>query len=221
MSVTFSLGIIESDPIVKEGLIHVLGKRPPRVARAWSSVDAACSEQPSVHGMSVVLVGAIDSGALEPEEAARLRQLYPGARIALLVSKYSNLTEREAIAAHVDGALLRSSAPANLRRSLELIALGEGVFPLPSVQSEVDQPSAATIAARGEESIEKLSARELQVIDGLAEGWPNKLIARRLGITDATVKVHVKSILRKTGASNRTEAALLAQSLGIGGHGVH
>lgn len=221
MSVTFPLAIIEPDPIVREGLIHVLGGRPLRVVRAWSSVEAACSEQSAIHELYVVLVSAIGSVPLEPEEAERLRERYPTARIALLVSEYSTLTERQAIGANIAGALLRSSPPTNLRKSLELIALGEGVFPLPSVQSEVDPSSVATIAASAKESIEKLSARERQVIAGLAEGLPNKLIARRLCITDATVKVHVKSVLRKTGVSNRTEAALLALSLGIGGHGVH
>lgn len=221
MSVTFPLAIITPDPILREGLIQVLGRRPLRVVWVWSSVDEACSEQSTVQPPYLVLVSAIDSGALEPEEAARLREVYPAARIVLLVSEYSTLTQSQAITAHLDGALLRSSPPANLRKSLELIALGEGVFPLPSIQSDVDQPSAALIVARGKESIEKLSAREHQVIKGLAEGLPNKLIARRLCITDATVKVHVKSVLRKTGASNRTEAALLAQSLGIGGQGVH
>lgn len=221
MSVIFPLAIIAPDPILREGLIHVLGRRPLRVAQAWSSVDAACSEQSTVEELYVVLVSTKDSSALEPEEAARLRQVYPAGRIVLLVSEYSTMTQSQAISAHVDGALLRSSPPANLRKSLELIALGEGVFPLPSVQSDVDQPSAQLILARGKESIDKLSARERQVIKGLAEGLPNKLIARRLCITDATVKVHVKSVLRKTGVSNRTEAALLAQSLGIGGQGVH
>lgn len=221
MSVTFPVAIITPDPILREGLIHVLGKRPLRVAQAWSSVDAVCSEQSTVQELYVVLVSAIDSRVLEQAEAARLRQVYPAGRIVLLVSEYSTMTQSQAISAQVDGVLLRSSPPANLRKSLELIALGEGVFPLPSVQGAVDRRSAALISTRGGESIEKLSVRERQVIKGLAEGLPNKLIARRLCITDATVKVHVKSVLRKIGVSNRTEAALLAQSLGIGGQGVH
>lgn len=221
MSVTFSLAIIEPDPIVREGLIHVLGRRPLRIVRAWCSIDAACSEQDAIHEFDVILVSGIESGALRPEEAVRLRQRYPAARIALLLSEYSPQTERQAMAAKVEGALLRSSPPDNLRRKLELIALGEGVFPLPTVEVEAEKPSASTIKGQAKGSIKMLSARERQVFDGLAEGLPNKLIARRLSITDATVKVHVKSVLRKTGVSNRTEAALLAQGLGIGGHGLH
>ncbi|MXQ14650.1 hypothetical protein GR328_25015 [Microvirga makkahensis] len=55
-----------------------------------------------------------------------------------------------------------------------------------------------------------LSARETQILDCLREGSPNKVIARKLDITEATIKVHVKAILRKIGASNRTQAAMWA-----------
>ncbi len=57
-----------------------------------------------------------------------------------------------------------------------------------------------------------LSEREVQVVNLLCNGSPNKIIARELGISEATVKVHVKAILRKTRARNRTEAALLFSS---------
>jgi two-component system, NarL family, nitrate/nitrite response regulator NarL len=61
-----------------------------------------------------------------------------------------------------------------------------------------------------------LSVREMAVLMGLREGQPNKEIARGLGITEATVKVHVKAILRKARVRNRTQVALWAAELGIG-----
>jgi two-component system nitrate/nitrite response regulator NarL len=54
----------------------------------------------------------------------------------------------------------------------------------------------------------KLSSRELMVLQLVAEGMANKMIARRLDLTEATVKVHIKSILRKLGLANRTQAAV-------------
>ncbi|PVE20919.1 hypothetical protein DC522_29550 [Microvirga sp. KLBC 81] len=56
----------------------------------------------------------------------------------------------------------------------------------------------------------KLSAREAEVLRCLREGAPNKVIARQLDVAEATVKVHIKMILRKIGVSNRTQAALWA-----------
>jgi DNA-binding NarL/FixJ family response regulator len=55
-----------------------------------------------------------------------------------------------------------------------------------------------------------LTPRQLEVLDRLREGKPNKLIARDLNMTEATVKVHVRQIMRKLGAANRTQAVLCA-----------
>jgi len=59
-----------------------------------------------------------------------------------------------------------------------------------------------------------LTPRQTHVLHLLQEGFPNKVIAARLGMTESTVKVHVRQIMRRLGAKNRTEAALLAQRLG-------
>jgi two-component system nitrate/nitrite response regulator NarL len=54
----------------------------------------------------------------------------------------------------------------------------------------------------------------MRILDSLVEGDPNKIIARKIGAAEATVKVHVKSILRKLGVANRTQAAMWAMSSG-------
>lgn len=63
--------------------------------------------------------------------------------------------------------------------------------------------------------VEELTAREQEVLQLLAEGLPNKAIARRLGISEHTVKYHVNAILGKLGAQSRTEAVVLATRLGL------
>lgn len=62
-----------------------------------------------------------------------------------------------------------------------------------------------------------LSAREAHVLECLTRGLPNKVIAQEMGITDATVKVHIKSLLNKIGARNRTQAAMWAVQHGYAG----
>jgi DNA-binding NarL/FixJ family response regulator len=62
---------------------------------------------------------------------------------------------------------------------------------------------------------EELTARELQVLQALAEGLPNKAIALRLGISEHTIKFHVNSILSKLGAQSRTDAVVRASRLGL------
>jgi len=61
-----------------------------------------------------------------------------------------------------------------------------------------------------------LTPRETEIIEHLAEGQSNKVIARELGITDGTVKLHVKAILRKLNISSRVEAAVIAVEQGLG-----
>jgi len=73
---------------------------------------------------------------------------------------------------------------------------------------EARDPSSASL-------VEELTPRELEVLGLLAEGLPNKAIARRLGISDHTVKFHVNAVLGKLGAQSRTEAVVRATRLGL------
>lgn len=85
----------------------------------------------------------------------------------------------------------------------------------------LDLPLAATslaipaTLAGGTQTMEPLTARELQVLQLVAQGLPNKGIARRLGITENTAKFHVASLSGKLGASSRTEAVTLAARRGL------
>ena len=67
----------------------------------------------------------------------------------------------------------------------------------------------------GEEAVEPLTPREIEVLELLAEGLPNKAIAERLAISDQTVKFHVASIAAKLGAANRTDAVRRAVRRGL------
>ena len=86
------------------------------------------------------------------------------------------------------------------------VPVGRAVMARPS---SVDEPSDDT------EYEEPLTAREVEVLELLAEGLPNKSIAARLGISDQTVKFHVASICGKLGAANRTDAVRRAVRRGL------
>jgi DNA-binding CsgD family transcriptional regulator len=77
------------------------------------------------------------------------------------------------------------------------------------------RPSSVDELASGDDYEEPLTAREVEVLQLLAEGLPNKSIAARLGISDQTVKFHVASICGKLGAANRTQAVRLAVRRGL------
>lgn len=115
----------------------------------------------------------------------------------------------------VDGFLLEETSADALLASLHLVSLSEKVFPgkLASLLCEVDLGSATRTATSSNGAI--FSSREHEIVKMLANGAPNKVIAHRLQISEATVKVHVKTILKKIGATNRTQAAIWAVQKGL------
>ena len=104
---------------------------------------------------------------------------------------------------------------------LELVVLGEKFIPadvglaLLDARPQGDEVgfglSAVTVPANDDLGGKSLSGREAQILHLITQGASNKVIARDLGLAEATVKVHVKAILRKVKVSNRTQAAMWAQ----------
>jgi two-component system nitrate/nitrite response regulator NarL len=139
----------------------------------------------------------------------------PAARIVVL-AEHAELTHLvDAFGAGADGYLLKSISSHALVESLRLVALGEKVFP-----GIVTNYLSMLGASNGNNERVRvgdvpLSQRELDIIRHLADGHSNKTIANELSITEATVKVHLKTVLRKIGVANRTQVAIWAVQHGI------
>lgn len=140
------------------------------------------------------------------------------ARLALLLDHYIFEDLVEAFQTGVDAVIIKGMSSAPLIESIKLVALGEKVFPSQLVE---DLTRASSSASRGEGKCSAasigLSGRELEILQSLIAGLANKAIARQFGICEATVKVHVKSILRKLGVENRTQAATWGVKNGLAG----
>jgi len=144
----------------------------------------------------------------------RLNEIYPVTPVVILNDKLCMATLSACLAASANGFLTNNISPDALLRSLQLAIIGETVFP-----TELAGILAGELWGRkplrppaGDAC--GLSHREIETVQCLLRGDSNKLIARRLSITEATIKVHMKSILRKIEARNRTEAAIWAHSNG-------
>ncbi len=162
---------------------------------------------------------------LQESSAETIRQLkeqYPGARIVALSDNLDPWSVRELCSAGLDGLCPTGMPPAAMCKALELVMLGEGFLPISVSLALLNQPSAAPTPALGPATDPvgpggKFSDREAQILQRLTTGASNKLIARELGLAEATVKVHIKAILRKAKAANRTQAAMWAnQHFGLG-----
>ncbi len=113
------------------------------------------------------------------------------------------------------GYLLKTIEPDVLIKSLNKVMAGETVVD-PSLTSILARMAQGKLPESPETEIKKkLTPREYEILTHLAEGQSNKVIARHLGISDGTVKLHVKSILRKLKIQSRVEAAVMAVERGI------
>jgi two-component system, NarL family, nitrate/nitrite response regulator NarL len=107
-------------------------------------------------------------------------------------------------------------SPEALIRSLQLVMLGQQILPTGFMTSLLQKEASEPVAERPSRG---LSPREVQILRHLMTGHSNKAIARALDISEATVKVHLKALLRKVQASNRTQAAVWAMNNGIAAAG--
>ena len=162
----------------------------------------------------------IDNGTAKggEEKYEALHQRFPEARIVVLADTFELEEVIHAFAVGVAGYLVKEISCEPLLVSLRLVALGEKVLPSQFVGNLCDRglrPSSASSDWTSDVALVNLSEREVQILRDLILGHPNKVISRRLGISEATVKVYVKTVLRKLRVSNRTQAAIWAVVRGL------
>jgi two-component system nitrate/nitrite response regulator NarL len=148
---------------------------------------------------------------------AEIRSWLATAVVVCLVPLFDVEEMCACFAAGASGYILESISRDALRESLLLVEAGEKVFPSELAHHFPVLAGAPEFAERPAplRSEAHLSSREFEILQCLANGQSNKLIAKNLGIAEATVKVHLKRILRKAHASNRTQAALWAIATGV------
>jgi two-component system nitrate/nitrite response regulator NarL len=135
--------------------------------------------------------------------------------VAMLTTSSDERDLVESLRSGAQGYLLKDMEPDQLVVALRDIVAGKTVVApdLAPVLARVVQGE--SIAPDEESPFAKLTPRENEILALLAEGQSNKVIARNLGISDGTVKLHVKSILRKLGVHSRVEAAVIAVEQGL------
>ena len=143
------------------------------------------------------------------EATRRIVSDRPGAAVLVLTAFSDRRRILGALEAGACGYLLKDAASEDVAEGIRAAARGE---------SPLDPRAARTVlSARSEpDPLAGLSSREREVLELLVEGLPNKLIARRLEISEKTVKSHLTRIFRELGVTDRTQAALWAERHGLG-----
>jgi two-component system nitrate/nitrite response regulator NarL len=148
------------------------------------------------------------------EDLRRIRDTAPDRRIAVLSNDLNLEDLARVFRAGADGYLVSDLSREAFSLSLLVIMSGEKI--LPGSLADVLISDRDLIDIKPPKDQANLTDRERQILRCLLDGHSNKLIARVLDITEGTVKVHLKTLMRKISAVNRTQAALWARSQGIG-----
>jgi DNA-binding NarL/FixJ family response regulator len=204
--------IADDHPLVRDALANLLaGAEDVEVvgtsADGREAVELALRMSPDVVLMDLEMPG------LNGIEATReLRQNGSEARVVVLTT----FSDRDRILGALDagalGYLLKDADPEEIIRGVRAAARGESPL-APRAAHELLVERAGSGASRPDAG---LSARELEVLALVAQGLPNKLVARQLEISEKTVKAHLTSVFAQIGVTDRTQAALWAHRHNIG-----
>jgi two-component system, NarL family, nitrate/nitrite response regulator NarL len=197
--------VVSGDPLARTGLALLLRDQEGLTVSGQMAPD----DWPAPGEDTAPDVAVWDLGLDLRSGLEELRSLGPaGPPMVAIVADETDA--REALAAGARGALSRDADGDRLAAALRAVALGLIVL---------DETFAAD-ALRGAPAVsqelpESLTPRELEVLQLLAQGLPNKQIAQRLGISDHTAKFHVNAILGKLGVQSRSEAIVQAVRMGL------
>ena len=210
-----SVALIDANKLFREGLKALFNDREFQITKEATTLNDAIPLVSGSEAPQLLLIDPTGMGDVTQVVGA-LKSACPDARLVLLTGQMDANIMASAIQAGADGFLMKDISIDALAQSLRLVMMGEKVFPTHLAALLISGKVTGHAVADNPGSRKGLSQREVQILRRLLAGDSNKMIANSLGITEATVKVHLKSLLRKINASNRTQAAIWALNNGFG-----
>jgi DNA-binding NarL/FixJ family response regulator len=195
---------VDDHPLLREGIAAVINSQPDMhviadAASAHDGIEQFRKHQPDVTLMDLRLpdMNGVDT-------LIAIRNEFPAARIIMLTTFEGDVEIQRALEAGARAYILKSMPPKELVEVIRQVHAGRKRIP-PQLAAQLAEHM----------SDEALTAREVEVLRQIAEGNRNRDIGEKLFITEETVKVHIKHIMEKLGASDRTQAVAIAIRRGI------
>lgn len=195
---------VDDHPLMREGIAAIINNQPDMSMVAQASTGSEAVEMYRLHLPDVTLMDLRLPDMSGIDALIAIRAESPEARVVMLTTFEGDVEIQRALKAGARGYLLKSTPPKELVETIRHVHSGRKGIP---------QQIAAHLAEHlGDEA---LTEREVVVLRHVAEGSRNRDIAGKLFISEETVKVHVKHIMDKLGASDRTQAVAIAVRRGI------
>lgn len=206
--------VVAASPVVRAGLSAVVTTSSKlTVVGSASDLDAFTREFEQLQPDIVLLDVSGNFQELVWELLSSQQQQDPVAMIVL--ADVDSIDFEAALRAGVRGILPTTSTESEIVAAVEAIALGLVVLHSDTIESLLPLKESSVRQKETANPVQALTPREIEVLDMLGSGLGNKAIAKRLNISDHTVKFHVSSIFQKLSVSKRTEAVAVAVRLGL------
>ncbi|MGO9516927.1 MAG: response regulator [Candidatus Korobacteraceae bacterium] len=195
---------VDDHPLLREGIATLINNQPDMciVGEASSGREALERFRELHPDITLMDVRLPDMSGIDAMIA--IRKEFPEARVIMLTTSEGDVEVQRALEGGARGYMLKSMPPKDLVEAIRQVHAGKKRIP-PSIAAHLAEHY----------SDESLTAREIEVLQQIAGGNRNRDIGERLFISEETVKVHIKHIMDKLGASDRTQAVAIAVRRGI------
>jgi len=195
---------VDDHHLLREGIATVINDQPDMRVISQASSGPEAIQQFREHRPDITLMDLRLPGMSGIDALIAIRAEFPDARVVVLTTFGGDVEVQRALQAGACGYFLKSAPPNELVEAIRQIHAGK---------KRVQTDLAAQLAEHmGEDA---LSAREIEVLEQVVAGRRNREIGEKLFISEETVKVHLKHIMEKLGARDRTHAVAIAERRGI------
>jgi DNA-binding NarL/FixJ family response regulator len=195
---------VDDHPLLREGIAALVNSQPDMVLIAQGATGAEALQLFKEHLPDVTLLDLRLPDMSGIDVLIAIRSQFPEARVIMLTTFEGDVEIQRALQAGARGYLLKNMPPTELLDVIRLVHAGKKRIP-PEIASQLLEHM----------TDEGLTEREIEVLKQVADGNRNREIAERLFISEETVKVHIKHIMEKLGASDRTQAVSIGLRRGI------
>jgi DNA-binding NarL/FixJ family response regulator len=195
---------VDDHPLLREGIAAIINSQADMRMVAQASNGRDCIREFREHQPDVTLMDLRLPDMSGIDTLIAIRSEFPDARVVMLTTFEGDVEIQRALVAGARGYLLKSMPPKELLEGIRQVHAGKRRVP-PEIAAKIAEHL----------SDESLTQREVEVLRHLAGGNRNRDIAEMLFISEETVKVHVKHLMDKLGAKDRTQAVAIAVRRGI------